>query len=176
MTYPATRGRAALALLSALVLASPALANNYGESAAWQFRTSVDRANQAAILDIMEKRRAGGYANPTYTTTIERQYVCGVTATATGNVDSQTALAHSPTTTGATSGAQGNSSSSTVDGGGSAGNDQANSGAVTASVSGGTEVSVEGTAWQALNSTQTNSGAQSASVTGSTGCAFGALN
>lgn len=176
MTYPAPKARTALAFLSALVLAAPALANNYGESAAWQFRTPADRANQAAILDIMEKRRAGGYASPTYTTTIERQYNCGVTATATGNMDSQTALAHSPTTTGATSGAQGNSSSSSVDGAGSASSGQSNSGLVSASVSGGTSVSVDGTAWQALNSTQTNSGAQSASVTGSTGCAFGALN
>ncbi|WP_298195210.1 hypothetical protein [Novosphingobium sp.] len=176
MTYPATGGRTALAFLSALVLASPALANNYGESAAWQFRTSADRANQAAILDIIEKRRAGGYASPTYTTTIERQYNCGVTATATGNVGTQTALTHSPTTTGATSDAQGNAGSSTIEGGGNAGTDQSNSGTVSASVSGGTSVSVDGAAWQALNSTQTNSGAQSASVTGSTGCAFGALN
>lgn len=176
MISSAPGGRATLALFSALVLASPALANNYGESAAWQFRTSADRANQAAILDIMEKRRAGGYASPAYTTTIERQYNCEVTATATGNVDSQTALAHSPTTTGATSGAQGNSSSSSVEGAGSASSGQTSSGLVSASVSGGTTVSVDGAAWQALNSTQTNSGAQSASVTGSTGCAFGTLN
>lgn len=175
MTYPATGGRAALALLCALALASPALANNYGESAAWQFRTSADRANQAAILDIMEKRRAGGYASPTNATTIERQYNCGVSATATGNADSQTALAHSPTTTGATADAQGNASDSMVDGG-NASSGQSNSGTLSASISGGTMVAVDGTAWQALNSTQTNSGAQTADVTGSTGCAFGALN
>jgi len=175
MTYPATGGRAALALLSALALASPALANNYGESAAWQFRTSADRANQAAILDIMEKHRAGEYATPTYTTTIQRQYNCGVSATATGTADSQTALAHSPTTTGATSDAQGNASDSMVDGG-KASSGQSNSGTLSASVSGGTLVSVGGTARQALNSTQSNSGTQTADVTGSTGCAFGALN
>lgn len=175
MTSSAYGGRSAFALLSALVLATPALANNYGESAAWQFRTSTDRANQAAILDIIEKRRAGSYASPTYTTTIERQYNCGVTATATGNADSQTALAHSPTTTGSSTNAQGNASDSTVSGG-SASSGQSNSGLVSASVSGGTYASVDGMAWQALNSTQTNSGAQSASVTGSAGCAFGALN
>ena len=92
------------------------------------------------------------------------------------STDSQTALAHSPTTTGATSGAQGNSSSSSVEGAGSASSGQTNSGLVSASVSGGTTVAVDGTAWQALNSTQSNSGAQSANVAGSIGCAFGALN
>ncbi|MBB3862456.1 hypothetical protein GGQ88_003757 [Novosphingobium hassiacum] len=175
MSYPATGGRTAVAVLCALALASPALANNYGESAAWQFRTSADRANQAAILDLIEKRRAGGYANPTYTTTIERQYNCGVTATATGNAGTQTALAHSPTTTGSVADAQGNASDSIVDGG-SGSNGQSNSGVVSASISGGTSVAVDGAAWQALNSTQTNSGAQSVSVAGSTGCTFGALN
>lgn len=170
-------GAAAIALLSGIAL-TPAYANNYGESLGWQFRTSADRVNLAAIADLIEKRRSGYYQAPIYNTTIERQYNCGITSSATGNADSQTALANSPSVSGASSIANGNVSETGVStgSGASAGTDQANSGAISASVQGDTSATGSGTATQALNSTQTNSGDQTASVSASTACAFGMLN
>lgn len=167
---------AALSLGAAPQVAS---ANNYDESLAWQFRTSTDRANQAAILDLIEKHRGGYYAAPIYTTNIARQYNCSIAATATGNSGAQTALANSPSVTGATSTATGNDnrtnvavdrSSAGVDGA------QANSGTVSSGVTGSTGASVRGEASQALNSTQSDSGNQAATVERSNACAFGALN
>ena len=158
---------------------APAAANNYGESLAWQFRTSADRANQAAVLDMIEKRRGGYYAAPIYNTNIARQYNCSIAATSTGNSGAQTALANSPTVTGATSTATGNDSATTVaEGNGGAAIDgaQTNSGAVSSGVTGATVTNVHGTASQVLNSDQTNSGSQTATVQDSRACAFAALN
>lgn len=170
---------AALLPLSLLAAGTPALANNYGENLGWQFRTSADRVNQAAILDMIEKRRGGYYAAPTYTTTIQRQYNCSIAASATGNNDAKTAFANSPTVSGSTSNATGNASDTSVAGGGfdgAADIAQINAGTVGSSVIGSTSASVQGQATQALNSTQTNSGDQSAGVEASTACTFGALN
>ncbi len=51
------------ATIAALILtattSSPASADNYGESLAWQFKTSADRANQAAVLEIAAVADAG---------------------------------------------------------------------------------------------------------------------
>lgn len=166
------------ALAAMLVGAMPALANNVGENGAWQFRSSADLANLAAVLDVIEKKRGDAYATPTTTTNIARQYNCGVSASATGNSGTQTALANSPTVTGATASAQGNVSDIALGGaeGSLATSRQANSGAVSSSISGGTGASVTGSPTQALNSVQTNGGTQSASISGSTACSFGALN
>lgn len=168
----------AVMMLIAFAPASPASANNYGESRAWQFRTSADRVNIAAILDMIERRKAGYYSAPVYNTTIERQYNCGITSTATGNSDAQTALANSPSVTGATASANGNVSDTDLGGrsGASSSTAQHNSGSVSAGITGSTSATSYGIAHQALNSTQSNSGYQSASVDASTACAFGALN
>lgn len=174
------RGGCLLSLaIPALLLARPVQANNYGESLAWQFRTSTDRANQAAILDLIAKQRGGYYAAPVYNTTIARQLNCSVGASATGNINGQSATANSPTVTGATSSASGNANTTSVDAGRSGTSidgTQDNSGAVTAGVTGATQSSVRGNVWQALNSNQTNSGNQTASIQGSTACTFGVLN
>jgi hypothetical protein len=168
-----------LALVALAMTPVPALANNYGESLAWQFMSPAERAAQIAMLDMIEKRRGGYYAAPIYNTNIARQYNCSITATATGNSGAQTALANSPSVTGATSTATGNDSTTTI------GGDRAdtavdgaqdNSGTITSGVNGSTRAVVQGVAWQALNSIQTNSGDQSASVQNSNACAFGALN
>jgi hypothetical protein len=159
---------------------APVLANNYGESLAWQFKTTADRANQAAMLDMIERRRGGYYAAPVYNTNIARQYNCSIAASATGNSNGQSAIANSPNVTGATSTATGNDSSTTVGDGGSSGTSvdghQANSGAVQSGVTGSTQTTVRGSASQALNASQTNSGAQSTNVQGSNACSFAALN
>jgi hypothetical protein len=162
-----------------VVCAAPAAANNLGENSAWQFRTSADKANQAAILDMIARRQGGYYAAPIYNTNIARQVNCSVAASAVGNSDGQSAVANSPSVTGASSTSTGNAASSSVDegrAGASSASQQSNTGAVTAGVTGGTNTSVRGTAWQALNSTQSNSGIQSASVQNSNACSFAALN
>jgi hypothetical protein len=130
---------------------------------------------------MVQKRKRGYYSAPVYTTNIDRQYNCNVTASAQGNQGTNATTANSPTTDGAKSDATGNANSSNVTGGfgadGGADSDQTNSGAVGSSVWGGTSTNVTGWASQALNSKQTNSGDQSANVSGSTGCKFaGVLN
>jgi hypothetical protein len=172
------RAATAAALILA-VTSPPAFANNYGESLAWQFQSANDRAAQAAILDMIERRRAGVYAAPVYTTNIARQVNCMISAVATGNSGAQSALANSPTTNGATSTATGNSNAASI-ADGHAGADvtsgQSNAGPVDAGVIGATSTQVRGTSWQALNSDQANNGNQTASVGGSAACAFGMLN
>lgn len=160
------------------ILASPSFANNYGESFGWQFKTSADRANQAFVLDLLEKRRGGAYRAPNYTTTIQRQYNCGVSASAVGNEGSQGATANSPSVVGPNAIATGNDADTTLNGGGKSAGDhaqswQSNGGAVSSGVNGSASSSVSGSPTQALNSTQTNSGAQHASVSGANGCSFG---
>ncbi|MDB5712516.1 MAG: hypothetical protein JWL96_4586 [Sphingomonas bacterium] len=176
----ASRRRLIDILVTAAAVTAPvaARANNYGESAAWQFRSSADKVNQAALLDLIQKQRGGYYAAPIYNTTIARQYNCSIAPVATGNQGYQSATANSPTVTGASSQASGNTSAaSATDGHGAAiDTQQSNTGAVSSGVVGSTDTSVHGTASQALNSTQSNSGAQSASVSSSSACAFGALN
>lgn len=170
---------AVFALALSASTSPPAFANNYGESASWQFAGPQDLAAQAAARDLIERRRGGVFAAPIYNTQIDRQYNCSIAATATGNSGVQSAVANSPSVSGATSNATGNSNATGVGEAGGAtrvGNGQLNGGAITSSVLGGTGATVRGTAWQALNSTQSNSGDQTASVHGANACAFGALN
>ena len=172
--------RAVLAAALCVAMLPPtALANNYGESASWQFASPQDLAAQAAARDLIERRRGGVFAAPIYNTNIARQYNCSISATAIGNNGTQSALANSPSTTGATSTATGNNAGSTIAGDGSGAtvaNGQSNGGAVGSTLNGATTTTVNGTAWQNLNSSQSNGGNQSASVSGANACAFGVLN
>lgn len=171
------RAIACVALLSGLAC-SPAVANNYGENLGWQFRTSADRVNQAALLDLIAKRRGGWYAAPVYTTNVARQYNCSIAPAATANSSGQSAVANSPTVTGASATSTGNGSSASAGSGSGGGveNGQSNSGSIDSGVVGSTHSVAGGTASQALNASQSNSGNQYASVEGSSACAFGALN
>jgi hypothetical protein len=131
-----------LALAALPGLAVPAFANNLGENYAWQFRTSADIANQAALLDLMEKRRGGYYAAQIYTTNIARQVNCTIAANATGNSGAQSAVANSPTVAGAVSTATGNANTATTGDGHGEGQitgTQTNGGAVTSGITGSTE-------------------------------------
>jgi len=174
-------GASAGALLALALAAapSPAFANNYAESLAWQFATPADIAAQAAVRDLIERRRGGAYTAPAYTTNIARQVNCSVAASATGNSGLQSATANSPAVSGANATAIGNSNASGVTGDRSnpnVTNGQDNAGAVSSSLTGATVARVDGAATQALNSTQSNGGIQSAAVSGSSACAFGVLN
>lgn len=166
-----------VAVLLALAAVPAALANGVGENAAWQFQTSADKVNQAAVQDMIQKRNMGYYTAPVYTTNIDRQINCNQSASATGNDSNQGAAALSPSNSGATSDSTGNANTNTsgVDGSTSS-SDQGNSGSVGSSVNGNTTTHVSGSADQALNNKQNNSGNQTASVAGSTGCTFGVLN
>lgn len=159
-----------------------AIANSLGENHAWQFQTSADKANAAAVQDMVQKKKSGYYAAPVstynYSTHISRQYNCEVSANATGNQGSNSTVANSPNNSGASTQSTGNANTSDVGslGGTTVDSTQANNGAVGAETTGNTNSYVAGTAWQALNSTQSNSGDQAASVVGSTACVYGALN
>lgn len=165
-----------LSLLLAALAAPVALANGAGESIAWQFQTSADKVNQAAVQDMIQKRNMGYYTAPVYITNIARQINCDLSASALGNDSNQGAAALSPSNAGATSDSTGNANAHTGGANGLASNDQANSGTVGSSVNGNTTTGVSGSASQALNSRQNNSGTQTAGVSGSTGCSFGVLN
>lgn len=163
--------------LALACLASAATAQTVGENIPWQFQTTADKVNQAAVQDMIQKRKNGYYAAPVYTTNIERQFNCNVASTAQGNQGTNSTIANSPTTSGNSASAIGNANTTDVGyRGGSAESAQNNTGSVGAAVNGSTSSRVSGTASQALNSTQTNSGDQYASVEGSTACQFGALN
>lgn len=164
-----------------LVQAQVAAANGLGENGAWQFQTAQDKANLAAIEAMRQTRISGGYAAPIYTTNIGKQFNCAVSAQATGNQGTSTAVGNSPSSSGNSSSSTGNSSSSTLGLGtgsstASLTGTQQNPGEVSASSSGSVGTSVEGNSYQALNTTQTNSGTQSSSVASSNACAFGVLN
>lgn len=168
--------RAALCVLLA-VAGACASANNVGENSAWQFQTSADKANQAAVQDMIQRKKAGSYGAANYTTNnyVGKQYNCDVTSTAQGNQGTNSTTANSPGTSGASANSTGNSSTG-VGSTGTVSTGQANSGAVGSAVIGSTTSNVQGWSSQALNSNQTNTGSQSASISGSTACAFGALN
>ena len=175
-----------LAARLSLCVAMPVAANGPGENIHWQFETSTDKANKAIVMEMIQKRKNGYYAPPVYYTTIERQYNCNLNATSKGNEGTNTNLANSPSTAGATSIAKGNESVTSVGGGAAGGGsspqgsavngNQSNSGSVGSNVKGQTTTSVDGKAWQALNSDQANSGDQTASVNNSSACTFGTLN
>lgn len=162
-----------------------ALANGFGESSPWQFRSPSDLIARTAVLDAWARYKAHGYGPASTTinnnTTIGKQYNCVVSATSYGNWATNSTIANSPSATGATALATGNSSNTTTDvwtpsgGVGNISTGQDNSGTVGASVHGSTTVKNYGNAQQALNNTQTNSGTQMATVNGSTACS-GPLN
>ncbi len=168
------RGLAVLTGIAITCLPNAVRANNYAESSAWQFRSSTDRVNQAAILDLIERRRAGGFAAPAQTTVIERQINCSIVASALGNSESQSAEALTAHASGASATAQGNAGSTASDGRAAAEVDNTfvNDGPINAAVRGDTAAAVSGSASQALNSQQNNSGNQAASVASSNGCSF----
>lgn len=163
----------------AVLIGTPACAQEVSENRAWQFETPQDIAARAAVAELIAKQRAGIYAAPVYNTTIARQYNCSVGASAVGNSDAQSAVANSPTVTGAAAAATGNAGSNQVAGDRTPADvalDQRNNGPVASTAIGSTGATANGPAWQALNSSQANSGDQRASVQGSTACGFGALN
>jgi len=84
--------------IAASLYVGPAQANGWLESRPWQFDTSADKANKAAVTDLIERKKGGYYDswktkvyntnNTTNNTVIESQVNCSVTSTAVGNTGS----------------------------------------------------------------------------------------
>jgi hypothetical protein len=151
----------ALTLGGLLLMACGARANNLGENTDWQFGTSQDKVNKTAVLDQIEKKKAGYYdaLRPVYnyTTYIERQYNCSLSSSTVGNVGTNTTTAtnSSPTVT--------NSSGTTA-------TSLANSATTSAPGNGANGASSSGAGYTLssnLANSQTNGGSLSAGVTGS---------
>lgn len=193
-------GRAPMRLLGPLALglgllvggAGIAVANEWQGNYAWQFYTPAQRATSAAIADMMERRRAGGYGPASL---VQNYYLgpqiagdlvnCDISATATGNAgttavtgaSSSPALTNQPTVLAQTTG---NSSSGLQTGGsGSAVQDNYRS-SLSSGVS-GTQTTLSsgwldasgGTLNQVLNSAQSNTDSpQTATVSSSNACYF----
>jgi hypothetical protein len=169
------------AVLLSAALPGAAVANNVGESIAWQFETTADKLNRAAIEDLRLKRLSGYYAAPIYNTYIDRQYNCSVTSTATGNDSVKSAVGNSPSSGGNSASSLGNNDSTSMSPGfgsqdSSVTGNQTNEGEVESSARGNVSTSVRGDTFQTLNTAQDNSGNQSANVSASNACQFGALN
>lgn len=165
---------------------APAHANGWLESRPWQFQTSADRANNAVVLDLIERKKGGYYdgfsttVNNYSNTNIGTQVNCSNVAEATGNWASNSQTANSPNvnnSSGVDSSATGNEASNAIDGGGKgsgtsgAGANQDNSGNVGSNVSDSNSSSSSGpinsgTSQLDLDNDQRNSGNQYASVDG----------
>jgi hypothetical protein len=181
----------------ALCINGPVKAQGWtSEGAPWQFQTSADRVNKAAVNDMLEKKKGGYYDafqvnnqyQYQYATTIDRQVNCNFTPSSSGNASSlgQDASASSPGVTassGNTADATGNSnaSSGSLNQGGAVASDQSNTGQVSASVSASTSSTemapinaADGRNQQDASVSQVNSGSQSTTVSGSSACAFSA--
>lgn len=174
-----------------LSFGSFAQANGLGENRSWQFDTTVDKANKAAVLDVVERKRGGfydGFDTYTYnTTTIGTQINCNQSATSLGNeaangMDSNSASLGSTSdvfSSGSGNDLVDNQDSSGLASGTTTGtNNQTNDGAVTSDVSGNstsTSGSINtGATDQVLNNTQDNTnGTQTSDLTSSTACDIG---
>ena len=120
-------GMGVLILCGCVLASSDAFANGWLESRPWQFETSADKANKAAVVDLIERKKGGYYDsfktnitnNNVNNTYIDRQVNCSVGASATGNSGSNgmSGSASSPTVTNTSSNnanTTGNSNSSGV--------------------------------------------------------------
>lgn len=194
---PPVRFVSLLAMIATLG-AGNACANGFGENGAWQFQTQQDRVHKGAVLDMIERKKAGFYDSMkpvyNYTTNIQRQYNCNMTASSSGNTGTNSTMASpsSPTvnssgTTAANTSANSATNSSGQNGTGSTSstgttgsglqNSQSNTGQLQSGVTDSTTSSATGdvsagggSSEQALNSQQTNSGTLTASITGSSAC------
>lgn len=177
---------AGLACWGFVLTAGSAGANGWYESRSWQFDTSADKANKAAVLDMIERKKGGyydGFSTTVYNysnTNVGTQINCNNVADATGNEAGNSQVANSPNVennSGIDSGASGNEATNQIDGPGKgfgssgAGNEQTNTGDVGSNVSDSSSSSSSGpinsgTSRQGLHNHQDNSGNQYASVDG----------
>lgn len=169
--------RNAIFLLALLVgSVAPASANGLGENGSWQFETTQDRVNKGAVVDLIERKKAGYYDSfktTNYNTTntyIDKQFNCGVTASSSGNAGTSSVQANT-SSPGVTN--TGSTSSATNANGATNGVSQAGIPGVLFAAAGGGSTPYS----SSLNNTQSNSGALNSGVTGSsTTAATGAIS
>lgn len=117
-------------IVGCFVCATQSFANNLGENSSWKFDTSADRANKAAVTDLIEKKKAGMYKPASMTNNVNNNnsinydiagsYLdCNLTAQAVGNQNTasqQNPIASPTISVGATnsSTSSGNSGSSSI--------------------------------------------------------------
>lgn len=171
------------ALFASILGVSPAFANGYGEDTSWQFQTSADMANLAAVQSLIQQKKGHMFQPASVdnvynsTTTIQHQTNCSVTSTAVGNTGTNGIGGNSSTSQGATASSTGNLSTSTLTGqtatglGGTLSNTPSNSGQIgSTAANDSSSSSASGNLNQALNSSQTNNAGQTSSQTGNTAC------
>jgi hypothetical protein len=165
------------AALVASIQTGPAFANGYGEDVPWQFQTTADMANLAAVESLIQQKRAGGFGpagttnniTTNNTSSVGTENDCNVTPTSTGNAATNGESADNPLNSGSTATATGNQASSSTSTDGSVGNNQVQNGQTTHGHVGATTVgnnsstsSNAGTLGQTLTNTQTNTAPQTA--------------
>jgi hypothetical protein len=187
------RGGVGIMAAASALFAWPVAANEIGGNYAWQYRSPAETAVRAQQLDMLMRRRAGGYNSYYYQNTyVAGDLVnCSVSANATGNAGTTSATgASSSPSIGNTPSifAQATGSSVASQGFPSAGggtlssplnSNQTNTSSPQSAAVSGTTSSVGvnglqaqgGQLQQALNSTQSNAASpQTASIVGSTAC------
>jgi hypothetical protein len=75
-------------MMAVLLAAGPEIAgaSGLGESRPWQFQTTGDKANKAAVVDLIERKRGGFYDGFNTYTYIGSQLNCTNSANATANI------------------------------------------------------------------------------------------
>lgn len=178
MKHPIGMRLATSALI--VIMSGAASANGLFENRSWQFRTSADRANNAVVLDMIERKKGGYYdgfsVTNNHTTNIGTQVNCSNVADATGNIAQNSQTANSPNVNNSTetsSSSAGNVADNNTAGDGQdgIGNDQGNSGNVSSGISNSNTSSSSGPinggpSNQDLHNHQNNSGNQYASASG----------
>lgn len=181
--------QAVLILSASALINGSASANGLSDNRSWQFQTSADRANNAIVRDMIERKKGGFYdsyetiINNTTTTTIQGDQInCNVAPSAIGSqsgseMDALTSSPHVAPGSDITADATGNAGHNDAGGDAALNSDQSNGGDQSSTVSdldatAGPVDASGGATSQVLNNTQDNSGDQVASVTNSQGCSF----
>jgi len=184
----------ALTGVAVAVWINPTFANGLLESRSWQFQTTTDKANKAAVLDIIERKNGGFYdgfnQNVDARTYIGAQFNCSNNAQSTGNLADNGQAGPSTSDNSApniSSDSTGNSDTTSADAAGNAAGtgtvgadlasvtgSQDNSGSIDSGVDGsnigGFGGVSNGSTNQDLLNDQDNSGEQTAGVDDSTAC------
>lgn len=178
------RVNAGFLVVGLVMLGQSAFANGFRESSSWQFETSSDKTNKAAIADVVERKKGGFYdgfdTNVTNynTTNIGTQINCNNSLSAAGNIADNRQVGNAPNLDGGSrvqSSAAGNQNSASSDAEATAGtSSQENTGTIGSTTSGnnisGRASASLGGNDQALDNRQDNSGNQTATQTDSLAC------
>lgn len=107
--------RSVMAMIAVAFLGTTAAqANSLGENAAWQFNSSADKVNKAYLEEMRQKKLNGQYSAPVFTTNIDKQFNCNLTASATGNLGTNGMSNGGPSASGNLANATGNDSTTDV--------------------------------------------------------------